>query len=319
MTTALDAAKSVLEVAAKSSKPVLTAWLGGASILEARAAFEVAGVPNFMTPENAVDAFSHLARFQPAPTHVARSASRPCGDGAKDTAAAIATAVAIRDQARREDRHLLNEMESKRLLSAFGLNADPGTLAKTRDEALSVARKTGYPVAMKIVAPGLTHKTDVGGVRTNLQNARRSGQCVRRHHGTRGRCQTGGQGHRRQHPADGEICASTRSAGGHSARPGVRPRHCVWCRWRGCGGTQRCGAGAAALECAVDSIASGGHAHRARCSVPIAMCRRSISQPGGRTHPRFHHRCTLAVDRRDGHQLGGASRRRGGARCAHRE
>lgn len=175
MTTALDAAKSVLEVAAKSSKPVLTAWLGGASILEARAAFEVAGVPNFMTPENAVDAFSYLARFRRHQRMLLEAPAAHAAMGAKDTAAAIATAVAIRDQARREDRHLLNEMESKRLLSAFGLNADPGTLAKTRDEALSVARKTGYPVAMKIVAPGLTHKTDVGGVRTNLQNARQVG------------------------------------------------------------------------------------------------------------------------------------------------
>ncbi len=175
LTPAIDAARSVINVAAKSSKPVLTAWLGGASIVESRAAFEAAGIPNFMTPENAVDAFSYLARFRRHQRLLLEAPPAHAAMGAKETAAAVSTATAIRDQARREGRDLLDEMESKRLLAAFGLSAQPGMLARSRDDALAVARKTGYPVAMKIVAPGLTHKTDVGGVRTNLQNARQVG------------------------------------------------------------------------------------------------------------------------------------------------
>ena len=175
LTSSLDAAQRVIEAAEKSAKPVLTAWLGGASIQDARAAFESAGIPNFMTPENAVDAFSYLAHFRRHQRLLLEAPAAHAALGAKDAQAAVNTAAAIRDQARREGRKLLNEMESKKLLAAFGLVANPGALASTRDEALALARKTGYPVAMKIVAPGLTHKTDVGGVRTNLQNARQVG------------------------------------------------------------------------------------------------------------------------------------------------
>ncbi len=175
LTPALEAAKSVIEAAATSGKPVITAWLGGASIVESRVAFESAGIPNFMTPENAVDAFSYLARFGRHQRMLLEAPTAHAAMGAKEAMAAVAVAVAIRDQARKEGRTLLDEMESKRLLSAFGLPAHPGALATTREEALALARKTGYPVAMKIVSPGITHKTDVGGVRTNLQNARQVG------------------------------------------------------------------------------------------------------------------------------------------------
>ena len=47
----------------KYSKQVFTAWLGGASVHKARALFDRARIPNFLTPENAVEAFSYVAKF----------------------------------------------------------------------------------------------------------------------------------------------------------------------------------------------------------------------------------------------------------------
>lgn len=46
----------------------------------------------------------------------------------------------------------------------------PYGLAKTEEEAVVLAQKIGYPVALKIVSPEVVHKTDVGGVKLNIKN-----------------------------------------------------------------------------------------------------------------------------------------------------
>ena len=59
---------------------------------------------------------------------------------------------------------LLNEVESKRLLSEAGINTNATELARTRDEAVMLARQIGHPVALKIASPDVVHKSDAGGV-----------------------------------------------------------------------------------------------------------------------------------------------------------
>ena len=61
---ATDAARAVADVARRSSKPVLAAWLGAIDRAEATGALEAGGVANFYTPENAIDAFSFLAAYR---------------------------------------------------------------------------------------------------------------------------------------------------------------------------------------------------------------------------------------------------------------
>jgi acyl-CoA synthetase (NDP forming) len=56
-------------------------------------------------------------------------------------------------------------------LSAHGVPVIPGILARTAEEAAAVAAGFGYPLALKLVAPALAHKTEIGGVRLGLLNA----------------------------------------------------------------------------------------------------------------------------------------------------
>jgi acetyltransferase len=70
-----------------------------------------------------------------------------------------------------ERRKVLSEMESKALLGAFQIPIIGTAIAKTPNEALVLAESLGFPVAMKINSPDITHKSDVGGVRLNLNNA----------------------------------------------------------------------------------------------------------------------------------------------------
>ncbi len=74
-------------------------------------------------------------------------------------------------QARTEKRTLLSEIESKNILSEAGVNTTKTFLASSTEEAIARATEIGYPVALKIVAPGISHKSDVGGVILNLQSS----------------------------------------------------------------------------------------------------------------------------------------------------
>lgn len=58
----------------------------------------------------------------------------------------------------------LPEPEALRLLATYELPVVPHRLARSADEAAAAAQELGCPVALKIVSPGLIHKSDVGGV-----------------------------------------------------------------------------------------------------------------------------------------------------------
>jgi len=81
------------------------------------------------------------------------------------------TAAAIIDQARRQGRTLLSEVEAKQLLAAAGVPVVEARLARTKEEAIAQTNELGYPAVLKVVSAQIAHKTDVGGVKLNLQSA----------------------------------------------------------------------------------------------------------------------------------------------------
>src|SRR5574341_203549 len=76
--------------------------------------------------------------------------------------------ISIFDQARKEGRTILTEFESKRILKQSGISVVETKLAKTQKEAVSLSRKMGFPVALKIASPDVIHKSDSGGVKLSL-------------------------------------------------------------------------------------------------------------------------------------------------------
>ncbi len=70
----------------------------------------------------------------------------------------------------KEGRRILTEYESKKFLKRMGIPVVETRLAKTQKEAVLLSRKIGFPVALKISSPEITHKTDSGGVRLSLDN-----------------------------------------------------------------------------------------------------------------------------------------------------
>jgi acetyltransferase len=167
MTQPLDAAQAVVEVCTKTDKPVLACWMGEAQVTQARAAFAQAKIPEFPTPESSVEAFAYLAEYRRNQELLLQTP----GPLAERSEPDIAGAQLIIDGALSERRSVLTGLESKALLTAFGLPVIPSVLTHSANEALVAAESIGFPVVMKIESPDIVHKSDVNGVRLNIPNA----------------------------------------------------------------------------------------------------------------------------------------------------
>ena len=69
-----------------------------------------------------------------------------------------------------EHRRNLTEIESKHILSTYQIPTTDVFLARDQEEAVKYAKIIGFPVILKIVSPEITHKSDAGGVKSNLNN-----------------------------------------------------------------------------------------------------------------------------------------------------
>ena len=163
------AAQAVAEATYGSKKPVLAAWLGDINPNASRRMLESRGIPNFYTPENAVEAFSFLCAYRRNQAQLLQAP--PAAAQLDEQAPDLAAAEAIRARALAERRTLLTEHESKALLAAFHLPVPRSVVVSGKDQALQAADAMGYPVVLKIHSPDITHKSDAGGVRLDLRNA----------------------------------------------------------------------------------------------------------------------------------------------------
>ena len=76
--------------------------------------------------------------------------------------------ASIVDKAKADGRKILTEVESKDILEEAGIPTARARLATTADEAVAAATEVGFSVALKVVSPDITHKSDIGGVKLNL-------------------------------------------------------------------------------------------------------------------------------------------------------
>jgi len=160
-------ASALADFKARISKPLLTCWMGDASVGEARTVLNTAMIPTFRTPEAAVGAFGNIASFYQN-QQLLQQTPPPLSTLAKPD---IEGARLLIESVLAERRNVLTEMESKALLSAFHIPVTKTILARNANEAMMIATQLGFPVALKIDSPDITHKSDVNGVALNVMNA----------------------------------------------------------------------------------------------------------------------------------------------------
>ncbi|EER60373.1 GCN5-related N-acetyltransferase [Acidovorax delafieldii 2AN] len=159
-------ATAVAEVKRRMSKPLLACWMGDASVVPARAILREASIPSFRTPEAAVGAFGNIASFYQN-QQLLQQTPPPLSTLAKPD---IEGARLVIESVLAERRKVLTEMESKTLLAAFHIPVTKTILARSAHEAMMIATQMGFPVALKIDSPDISHKSDVGGVALNIHN-----------------------------------------------------------------------------------------------------------------------------------------------------
>ncbi|WP_114970858.1 bifunctional acetate--CoA ligase family protein/GNAT family N-acetyltransferase [Rhodoferax ferrireducens] len=148
-------------------KPLLTCLMGDASVGEARNILNEAAIPTFRTPEAAVGAFGNIASFYQN-QQLLQQTPPPLSDLAKPD---VEGARMLIESVLAERRKVLTEMESKALLAAFHIPVTKTILARNVNEAIMIATQLGFPVALKIDSPDISHKSDVQGVVLNVLNA----------------------------------------------------------------------------------------------------------------------------------------------------
>ncbi len=144
-------------------KPVVAAFMGGADVMPGRDELVAAGLPDYPSPERAVAALKAMVEYAAWRRRPPRIVTRfPVNRRRVER---------IITRRLRTNRLQIGEVKAKSILDAYGFQIPDGYLATKASEAVEIAERIGYPVAMKIVSPDIIHKSDLGGVRLNVTNS----------------------------------------------------------------------------------------------------------------------------------------------------
>jgi len=162
-----QSAKKIVKIINKkphNSKTILTSFIGMSGVEKANREFVKNNIPTYPTPEQAIEAYMYMYQYKrnlellyetPEETHM---------DGAPPKR----PLMVIMRNAAKEGREILTEAEAKQLLDYYEIPVVQTEIATTASNADIKARQIGFPVAMKILSPQITHKTDIGGVALNV-------------------------------------------------------------------------------------------------------------------------------------------------------
>lgn len=145
---------------------LLTNWSGEFSSQEARRLFNRAGIPTYRTPEGAVTAFMHMVEYRRNQRQLMETPvlSADLSGNTDRTHELIQQALAAGNTQ-------LDTHEAQPILQAYGLNTLPTWIANDSAQAVHIAEQIGYPVAIKLRSPDITHKSEVQGVMLYLRSA----------------------------------------------------------------------------------------------------------------------------------------------------
>ena len=166
-TDATAVAKALASLRMPPGKPVLASLMGADAVAEGEVVLKAAGIPTFEYPDTAARIFCRLSRYAnnlqalyetPALSLASSSTNRSRSE-AEDVIRIV----------HKSNRTLLTEVESKRVLSAYGIPAVETYIADSEEEAAKIADGLGGPVVLKLYSEIVTQKAAVGGVKLNLR------------------------------------------------------------------------------------------------------------------------------------------------------
>jgi acetate---CoA ligase (ADP-forming) len=160
-TDAASIARTIAGVTRGWPIPVVAAFVGGARVAPGVRALEEAGIPCYAFPEPSVKTLAGMVRL------AERRGAAPTTPGRQMDPTAARAWLARLGASRQ-----LGMPELAPLLTAYGIPCITMRMVQNADDAASAAERIGFPVALKIASPDITHKTEVGGVALGLRDRR---------------------------------------------------------------------------------------------------------------------------------------------------
>ena len=155
-------AKAWVEIGNQTKKTLLSCLMGERSTKEAGQILNLNNVPVYTFPDQVGPVLKGMCEYKQVLAEKSfEEVSYKPAEKAKIDEAKLAIG----------ERKIIGEYESRLLLNAYDIPNIQGGLAKTADQALQIAEEIEYPVVLKIVAEGLIHKSDAGGIILNLRNS----------------------------------------------------------------------------------------------------------------------------------------------------
>ncbi|MEO5375240.1 MAG: bifunctional acetate--CoA ligase family protein/GNAT family N-acetyltransferase [Alphaproteobacteria bacterium] len=165
ISSSTEVAEAVIALAHQYPKTnLMTCWVGEEAVKPARQLFSEAGLPTYDTPELAMRAFMHMVDYRR--NQVLLMETPPSAPS--EFTPATATARLVVENAQASGRDMMSEPEAKAVLAAYGIPTVETHIARTPADAARVAHDMGGRVALKILSPDISHKSDVGGVMLDL-------------------------------------------------------------------------------------------------------------------------------------------------------
>ncbi|MCB1718734.1 MAG: acetate--CoA ligase family protein, partial [Candidatus Competibacteraceae bacterium] len=162
----LAVAKAVITCSRASRRNILSNWIGQEVAAAGRQMLAEAGIPSYETPSQAIEGFLQMVRYR---TNRDLLMQTPPSAPSEFTPA-LDSARCVIENALAEGRSVLSEPEAKTVLAAYGMPVVETHTVTTPESAARVAAQMGYPVALKILSPEVSHKSDVGGVELFLDS-----------------------------------------------------------------------------------------------------------------------------------------------------
>ena len=141
-------------------KPLLTVFMGGYGMEKAHQVLMKNNIPDYTAPNRAAAALRAMRDYKKWLVRPPRIVTRFPVNRRR--------VQRIISRRQRSGRLQVSEVDAKEILKAYNFTVPEGSLAVDLDNAIEIAERVGYPVAMKIVSPDIIHKSDIGGVRLNL-------------------------------------------------------------------------------------------------------------------------------------------------------
>jgi len=166
MTDPADVAQALGRGFKERPYPVFTALMGGVDVEPGRDLLNRQGIPTYDTPERALRSFMflnnhalNLKLLQEIPSRLPQDVRFD-----EDQARYLIEKALVREKG------FLTEVESKNLLSSYGIPVNRTEPACSPDEAVRLALEIGYPLVMKVLSSDILHKTEAGGVIADLRS-----------------------------------------------------------------------------------------------------------------------------------------------------